>query len=228
MIGSRSPRTLRICVLAVLVALFASACLPSTPSSGRATPVRRVLLLGDSVTYGLFSTSPRVHEPLSAMLADRGVGLHVTGFPAENPIFTWPGHLSWSLRMRHEIETWNPDMVVIQTMLFTDADRPERVAAYRSAIAELMDLAKARGAHVYIVSHHGVPGTSWARERDVAQSLQASAASSRGISTIPLDWWMQRCEGGVIGDGVHLTEAGQRCHALAITFAVDQLRDTVG
>ena len=71
MIGSRSPRTLRICVLAVLVALFASACLPSTPSSGRATPVRRVLLLGDSVTYGLFSTSPRVHEPLSAMLADR-------------------------------------------------------------------------------------------------------------------------------------------------------------
>ena len=40
--------------------------------------------------------------------------------------------------------------------------------------------------------------------------------------------YVVRCEGGVIGDGVHLTGAGQRCHALAITFAVDQLRDTVG
>ncbi|MFV0317879.1 MAG: SGNH/GDSL hydrolase family protein [Microthrixaceae bacterium] len=213
-----------VCLLAVL----ATSCLPVAPSLGRGTPVRRVLLLGDSVAYGLFGTSPRVHEPLTAMLADRGIETHVTGYPAENPIFNWPMNLPWLLRMQHEIETWDPDMVIIQTTLFVEADEPGKVEEYRKAIAELMDLAQSRGAHVYIVKHHGVPGTPEAHQRDVAEVLQNQAAAPRGIFTIPLDWWMDRCAGGLMGDGVHLTEAGQRCNALAMTYAVDQLRGAVG
>ncbi len=224
----RRRRAFRLIAAVALVLLLATACIPEKPSAGRSTPVRRVLVLGDSISYGLFGTSPRIHDPLGQMLADRGVSLRVTGFPAENPIFTWPGNFPWLLRMQHEVETWNPDMIVIQSTLFADADQPGRIDAYRSAIGQLMDLARSRGAHVYIVSHHGVPGTKEARQRDIAQALQAQAAASRGISTIPLDWWMQRCAAGTSTDGVHLTYAGQRCHALAVTFAVDQLRDVVG
>ncbi len=190
--------------------------------------MRRVLLLGDSITFGLFGTSPLVDKPLSTMLADRGVALHVTGYPAENPSFEWPDHLPWALRMRHEVDTWNPDMVIIQSMLFHDYAEPGRVDAYRAAIAELMDIAKSRGAHVYIVAHRSTRGAPEEAGRRVAERLQAEAAKSRGISTIPLDWWLARCQDPTIGDGIHLTSSGQKCNALAITMAVDQLRGVVG
>lgn len=210
------------------VSMFAAACLPVEPSTGRAGPVRKVLVLGDSFSYGLFSTTPQLHGPLGRLMADRGVGLHVTGFPGESPADTWPGHLPWSLRMRHEVDTWNPDMIVIQTTLFPDADSPARRAAYSRAIGEIITIARSRGAHVYLVSHPGSPMSKERHERDVAQSLQAKAAAGKGISTIPLDWWMERCAGGTVADGWHFSAKGQNCHALAITFAVDQLRGAVG
>lgn len=211
------------------VALFASACLPAAPSAGRATPVRRVLVLGDSLTYGLFGTTPRLHGPLSRLLSDRGIGVHLTGFPGENPIDTYPGHFPWALRMQHEISTWNPDMVVIQSTLFAGPWSQERKDAYLDATRELITLAKSRGAHVYLVSHHRSPKPSDANARDLAQQLQAEAAAEiGGVETIPLDWWMARCAGGTVGDGWHLSAKGQDCHALAIASAVDQLRSSVG
>lgn len=211
-----------------LLAFLSAACLPPVPTPGRAGQVKRVLILGDSVTFGLFGTSPQVQTPLRVMLADRGVDLHVQGFPAENPLFVWPGHFGWSLRMQHEVSTWDPDMIIVQSMLFPDSDDAARRTAYSNAIAEIFDIARSRGAHVYTVSHHVPPGTEWSRGREVAESLQAEAAASRQIQRIPLDWWMARCPDGVIGDGVHLTEKGQRCNALAIITAVDQLRSAVG
>lgn len=210
------------------VALFASACLPAAPSAGRATPVRRVLVLGDSLTYGLFGTTPRLHGPLSRLLSDRGVGVHLTGFPGETPIDLWPGGMSWGRRMRKEVSAWDPDMIVIQSTLFPDPDSPARRAAYSVAMDDLIAVARSRGAHVYLVSHPAPPTALDRRQRDVAQKLQAAAAEGKGISTIPLDWWMQRCEGGTVSDGWHLSAKGQDCHALAIASAVDQLRSSVG
>lgn len=214
--------------LAACVAVFAAACQPAAPSAGRATPVRKVLVLGDSVSFGLFGTTPRLHEPLTRLLADRGVDVHLTGFPGETPIDTWPGHLSWGLRMRHEVTTWNPDMIVIQSTLFPGADAPARRSAYSSAMDDLIAVARSRGAHVYLVSHPAPLTGPERHERDVAQQLQATAAAGKGISTIPLDWWMARCAGGTVSDGWHLSAKGQNCHALAIAAAVDQLRAKVG
>lgn len=230
--GRRSMRgqRARLVALAVVccVALATAACLPSAPSGGRPGPVKRVLVLGDSFTYGLFGTTPQLHGPLGRMLADRGIGLHVTGFAGETPVDTWAGHLSWGLRMRHEVTTWNPDVVIIQSTLFPDPDSPARRAAYSAATADLIAVARSRGAHVYLVAHPGSPRATERRERDVAQALQARAAAGKGISTIPLDWWMGRCEGGTVADGWHLSAKGQNCHALAFASAVDQLRSAVG
>lgn len=217
-----------VLALVGVLTLLSAACLPAQPSIGRAGPLRKVLVLGDSFTYGLFGTTPQLHGSLGHLLGDRGLSLHVTGFPGESPVDTWPGHLPWSLRMQHEVETWNPDMVVIQSTLFPDADSPARRAAYSRAIEELITIARSRDAHVYLVSHPGAPTAKERHERDVAQNLQARAAAGRGISTIPLDWWMQRCEGGTVRDGWHLSAKGQNCHALAITFAADQLRGAIG
>lgn len=230
----RARRTLRArrtaVVVAAIVALFglATACLPAKPAEGRATPVRRVLVLGDSMSYGLFGTTPQLEPVLRPMLADRGIQLHVTGFPAESPVYTWPGHLGWDLRMLHEVRTFNPDMIVIQSVLFPGAVHPEQHADYRNAVAHLMDVGRSRGAHVYVVKHPVPAGSQWAPGATVAHRLQAEAGASRGVETIPLDWWMQRCAGGRTSDGMHLSAAGQRCHALAITMAVEQLREAVG
>lgn len=218
-----------LAILVVVVALLSSACQPAAPAAGRAGPLKRVLVLGDSVTYGLFSTTPQLEPTLRPLLADRGIALHVTGFPGENPLDTYPGHFSWSLRMQHEISTWNPDMVVIQSTLFPGPHSQQRQDAYRKATRELIALAKSRGAHVYVVSHHRAPNPSDANARDLVQRIQGEVASEvGGVSTIPLDWWMQRCGGGTVGDGWHLSAKGQRCHALAVVTAVEQLRGAIG
>lgn len=215
-------------VLLSCVALFAAACLPAAPAPGRAGPLKRVLVLGDSITYGLFGTTPQLEPVLRPMLADRGIQLHVTGFPAESPVYTWPGHLGWSLRMMHEVETFDPDMIVIQSVLFPGAVYPDQHEAYRRSITELLDIARSRDAHVYVVRHHVPPGTEWSPGRDVGEQLQAEAAAPRGVQTIPLDWWMARCAGGTTADRVHLSAEGQNCHALAVVTAVDQLRGAIG
>jgi lysophospholipase L1-like esterase len=217
-----------VAVALLLVALLAAACQPTAPAPGRAGPLKRVLVLGDSITYGLFGTTPQLDPTLRRMLTDRGVALHVTGFAGENPIDTYPAHFSWILRMQHEISTWDPDMVVIQSTLFAGPWSEERTQAYRIAMRQLLTLAKSRGAHVYLVSHHRAPSANDAYARDLSQQLQAEvAAEVGGVETIPLDWWMERCTGGTVGDGWHLSAKGQNCHALAVVAAVDQLRGAI-
>jgi hypothetical protein len=198
-------------------------CLPTQPSAGRGTPVRKVLVLGDSMTFGLFSATPRLHEKLVGPMADRGISLVVSGGAGDTPLLPWPGSPPWSALMKGLVADHDPDMVIVQSTLFPDPTGP-RQTAYRAAMTELLDLARSRGAHVYVVSHPTPPGATDRTSRDVAQAIQRDIAASRGISTIPLDWWLGRCAGWASPDGWHLSEAGQRCHALAVTAAVDQLR----
>jgi hypothetical protein len=126
------------------------------------------------------------------------------------------------------IDAEDPDMVVIQSVLFVGADDPARQEEYATAIADLYDIAQSRGAHVYIEAHHHALDPLARHEMEVAQRMQAEAAVGRGIEVIPLDWWIARCDHPVLLDGWHLTAAGQECHADAVIAAVDQLRKAVG
>jgi hypothetical protein len=217
--------------LSLLVGVAAAVlggCLPAQPATGRGAPLRRVLVLGDSMTFGLYGTTPRLHDALGRALMERDVQLLIDGFPGEDPVDVWPGHPRWADRLRSDIAAFDPDMVVIQSILFLGASDPARRAAYSAAITELYDVAQSRGAHVYIVSHQ-LPTDPVARdEMTVAESLQAEAAAGRGIATIPLDWWLARCAAPFVGDGWHLSASGQECHATAVAEAVDQLRRSIG
>lgn len=226
--GRTRTRSVAVLVAVASAALVLTACFPTQPSAGRGSPVQRVFVMGDSMTFGLFGTTPRVHESLGRLMADRGVQLRIDGFPGETPLDPWPGNAGWAQRMQQQVSAWDPDMIVIQSTLFTNPDGPGRQAAYLASMRRLLDIATSRGAHVYLVSHATPPGAQERRARDVSQALQAQAAAGRGISTIPLDFWMQRCEGGVVSDGWHLTAKGQDCHALAVALAVDQLKGVNG
>jgi lysophospholipase L1-like esterase len=213
-------------VLAVVLAMFLLAgCLPDKPSAGRGTPVRRVLVLGDSISHGLFGSTARVHEPLQQRLSQRKIAVRVAGNAAETPIDIWPGNPSWPNLMRWWVEAENPDMVIIQSMLFNDSANLARQAQYRTAMRQILDEAQRRGAHVYLVRHPVPAPRAEARNLAVAERLQAEAAAGRGISTIPLDTWINSCDRPFHTDGWHLGPNGQRCHADALVAAVDQLRD---
>jgi hypothetical protein len=129
--------------------------------------------------------------------------------------------------MRWWIADQDPDMVIIQSTLFVNPT-PERQQEYRAAITELFDIAQSRGAHVYIVSHQLAPNPKDHDEALVAQGIQGDVAASRGISTIPLDWWIARCPSPTLLDGWHLTANGEDCYADGISAAVDQLKRAVG
>ncbi len=221
-------RTSLLALVGFLSIVVLSGCLPAQTSAGRATPVRRVLLLGDSITYGLYGTTPQVHGPLGRLMADRGVALTVDGFPGETPIDSWPGNPSWLDRMRWWVAVEDPDMIIIQSVLMPDADHPVRQAIYLEVMRQMLDVAQSRGAHVYLVSHPIPPGAAEQQASEVAQSLQADAVAGRGIATIPLDFWLDRCAGAYVADGWHLSAQGQDCHALAVALSVDQLRAVNG
>jgi hypothetical protein len=224
-----SRQTTAVLALVAATVLVAGACLPAQPSGGRGTPVKRVLVMGDSLVHGLFGTTPKVTGPLTSALADRGVQVRFDGFPGETPIDTWPTNSTgWIQRMQAQISSFDPDMVVIQSMLFPDPGNPSRQALYQAAVGTLLDIAQSRGAHVYLVNHHSPPGAFERLSRDVAQSIQARVAAGRGISTIPLDWWLANCAAPYVPDGWHLSAQGQNCHTLAVVSAVDQLRGVNG
>lgn len=214
--------------LAVLAAVgLLTGCLPERPSAGRNTQVRRVLVMGDSITHGLFGTSPSVLAPLRERLGRKWIAVTVDGYPAENPLDIWPDHPRWVDRMRSRVQTEDPDVIVIQSILVQEGAKPDRQVLYRAAVRELFDVAQSRGAHVYIVEHQVPPLVKERTEQLVAERIQAEEAKARGISAIPLDVWLDLCDAPYLRDGWHLNATGQRCHADAITAAVDQLRDSL-
>lgn len=223
----RLRRPLALLAVAVVGTLVLGACQPERPSDGRGTPVRRVLIVGDSMTHGLFGTTPRVHERLVPLLADRGITTRIGGSPGSTILRPWPGQARWTDIVRGEVASFNPDVVIIQSTLFPGGRDRARQQAYLAEARALFSVAGSRGAHVYMVAHPDPPGAKERTERDVARFLQTIASGPR-VSMIPLDWWLARCAGGTSRDGWHLSGAGQDCHALAVTVAIDQLRERNG
>lgn len=208
--------------------IVATGCLPAAPSVGRPGPISKVELIGDSVSWGLFGTTPWVRTEMEQRMYVRRMSFSMDGGPAENAISTFTSPTPWVDRLAARIAADDPDVIVIQSSLFDGATDPAKQEAYRTAFTALVDVARSRDAHVYVVFNHTPPDPKLASELAIAQWLQAEVIAGRGISTIPMAEWMDRCPGGYIGDGVHLTDAGTRCYANALTAAIDQLRKQVG
>ena len=144
--GGADKRALVALVLVLVTVLVASACLPAAPSRGRGTPVKRVLVMGDSLVHGLFGTTPKVTGPLTAALSDRGVQVRFAGYPGETPIDTWPTNSTgWIQRMQAQIASFDPDMVIVQSVLFPDPDNSACQQLYAAAMTTLLDIAQSRG-----------------------------------------------------------------------------------
>lgn len=224
---SRRARRLGVAAIAAL-AFVATSCLPASPATGRNTPVRKVALIGDSLSWGLFGTTPRIEQPLRDRLAASGIAFTLDGGPGDTLDTPWPGSARWEDKLRQRIAADDPDVVIIQSVLFPGAGDPAKDASYLAAASRLFDIAQSRGAHVYIVAHHPPTNPTEFLAAIRAQQLQAQAAAGRGIATIPLDWWMARCPGAFVFDGFHLSATGVACHADALNAAVNQLRNVVG
>lgn len=212
----------------VTLAVLTTSCLPGAPATGRPGPVRKVEVLGDSLTYGLFGTSPSVDGKLRAKLAASGISLTVDGGPGDTIPTPWPGQPSWAQKLQERITNDDPDVVIIQSVLFVNADDPANQQAYRVAATQLLDIAQSRGAHVYFVRHHQPSDATERHAADVAQQIQADVAAGRGVEFIPLDWWLSRCQKPFIKDGWHLSANGSECWANAANSAVNQLRNAIG
>ena len=211
----------------VVFGLAVTGCLPA-PTTGRPGPVRRVAVLGDSISWGLFSTTPWVRDELASRLRKRRVDLTLIGGPAETPLLSWPGWAPWIDELRNTVATVDPDIVIVQSMLFPGADDPANQELYRTAVRELLSVAQSRGAHVFVVMHAAPPSPTEARETFIAQSIQADEATGLGIGVIDLGAALRRCRRPFVTDGWHISAAGQRCHADAVVAAVDGLRRSLG
>lgn len=219
----RARRSVVLVALVAVAALALGACQPEKPSAGRGTPVRKVLIVGDSMTFGLFGTTPMVHGALRTRLQARGVDVRLVGAAGSSIVEPWPGRPSYAELMRTNVNSLDPDVVIIQSMLFPGGTNTARHDAYIAATQQVVALAKSRGAHVYLVDHNDPRDPTSRREKEIAQYIQAVVAGP-GVSHIPLDWWIANCDGGTIADGWHLTGNGQECHAQAIAVAIDQLK----
>lgn len=223
-------RSSRLVVAAfVACAVLLTGCLPEAPATGRGTKVRRVLVLGDSLAHGLFFSTPGATNALKARLGQNNISLKLIGGPGSTVLEPWPGVDPWNDQLRAAVSSYDPDVVIIQSTLFPGWADPARQRAYTAAITAAYDIAQSRGAHTYIVAHHRGNESEANAAADMAERLQQEAAVGRGISTIPLHWWIGRCaKNPVIADGQHLTEAGVGCYADALNAAVNQLRNSVG
>lgn len=219
----------RVLPLALLgFTLVATACLPAAPSAGRPGHIGKVEVVGDSLTWGLFSATPWIRTEMEKRMYVRRMSFTMDGGPAENAMQTFLDPTPWVDRLAARIAADNPDVIIIQSSLFDAPDTPGRQDAYRAAFAALIDMAKSRDAHVYLVTNHVPPDAKLAAELDVAERIQRDVVAGRGISMIPVDLWLDTCKGAFIPDGIHLTQAGVECEANGLTAAIDQLRKQAG
>lgn len=223
----RRRRAVGAVAVVLLSALLLSACQPARPSAGRSTPVRRVLIVGDSISWGIFGSTPRVNELLVPMMSARNISTWFLGFAGDNILEPWPGQPRWIDIVSERISSWNPDVVVVQSSAFPGGRDAHKQELYLAAARELFRVAGSRGAHVYRVEHSMPPDPNLRAEHQIAEFLQEVAAGDR-ISAIPLRWWLEHCDRPFVSDAWHLSGSGQKCHADAVTAAVDQLRAVVG
>lgn len=218
----------RQALLVVAVAALTTACLPAAPAAGRPGPVRKVALIGDSLTFGLFGTTPAVTEALRSKLAVSGVSLSVDGGPGDTLATPWPGRPTWAELLQARIDRDDPDVIIVQSMLFPGSDNPANHDPYYRAALRLLDIAQSRGAHVYFVQHHRPNDAVEFNAAVVAETIQSHAAEGRGVGFIPLNWWLDHCQRPFASDGWHLSAAGSQCWANAANAAVNQLRNEIG
>ncbi|MFN8052358.1 MAG: SGNH/GDSL hydrolase family protein [Acidimicrobiales bacterium] len=215
-------------VLLSAIIVLATACLPSGAATGRLTPVRKVEVIGDSLTWGLFGTTPTVESALRSKLAASGISLTLDGGAGDTLDTPWPGRQRWDTLLQARIDRDDPDVVIIQSILFPGANDPANYPAYRAAASRLIEIAQSRGAHVYLVAHHRPTDATELQAADIAEKLQAEAAAGHGVPTIPLNWWLDHCRSPFSNDGWHLSGEGEVCWANAANAAVNQLRNAVG
>lgn len=185
-------------------------------------------MIGDSLTWGLFTATPWIRTEMEKRMYVRRMSFSMDGGPAENALQTFLSPTPWVDRLAARVAATDPDVIIIQSSLLNAPDTPGRQDAYRAAFAALVDVARSRDAHVYIVKNHVPPNPQLANELAIAEGIQAEVVANRGISTIPVDLWMDTCQGAFIADGIHLTDAGVQCAANGLTAAIDQLRKQVG
>jgi len=223
--ASRRRSTL---LLVLAIALLATACLPSETAAGRPGPVRKVALLGDSLTFGLFGTTPGVADPLRERLGASGLSVTIDGGPGDTLQTPWPGHANWADLLQTRVDQDDPDVVIIQSILFPGAENPANHDSYLRAAQKLIDIGQSRGAHVYFVQHHRPNNSTEFNAAEIAERLQGIAAEGRGIGVIPMNWWIARCASPYAFDGWHLSGNGVRCWADAANAAINQLRNERG
>jgi hypothetical protein len=165
---------------------------------------------------------------LTSRLEKSGIEVSFDGYPGETVIHPWPGQPPWTEILRTRIDSFDPDVVIIQSVLFPYSEEPGAHELYLSQMTALFDIAQSRGAHVYIVSHQTPTNATEAAAKQVAQELQARAAQGRGIGVIPLDWWIAHCRKPFVADGWHFSANGVACWADAANAAVNQLRNEIG
>src|SRR5690606_30084696 len=188
--GGTKRRVVHVAAALLAVALLA-ACEPPRPSAGRGTPVRRVFLLGDSITHGLYGTTPRIHGLLDQRLRQRGIQLSIGGFPGENPLWVWPGHPSWLEVLRERVRNFDPDMIIIQSTLFPEVGDPAKHDLYLRTVRQMLDVAQSRGAHVYSVHHRPPPARH--PEQRIALAVCAQLLGQDGADRGRVGCQLQPC-----------------------------------
>lgn len=201
------------------MALAATACVGPPVRTGE---YRRVLIVGDSLINGSATLEgyPSLAPVLQPMLAEAGVDVRFAGVAGSTPL-----NNRWSLIVREQVETWDPDLVILGSVIPGDPDTFSRQAVEWGWINAN---ASARGADAWrIVPPVPVPGTfidtlyhpTLQRLRDV-QALGMRAGSSLRSTTVDLDAALAGCHAAWTWDGGHLTEQGQTCFANALFLRI--------
>jgi len=204
----------RVCVpLVVVLATLAGAACQAPPV--RTSNYRRVLIIGDSLFHGSawLEGNPKLMDPLQPLLAQRGVEVRLIGRSAALPVEN-----GWARQVKDQVATWDPDLVVAESVIADDLDGValQRLLLEWSAISHL---ATAKGAEFWRVEpvapipgsyYDGLYGPRLPGLR-FAQSTGVRTATPNRPTVIDLETAIRTCENGSAADGLHLTAAGQIC-----------------
>jgi hypothetical protein len=187
--------------------------------------VDRVLFVGDSLTF-------EAAAQLEARFAEADVELRFIGYPGTGLL---SGQGWWNRELTHAVETWKPDVVVLQACCnYKTAEpgyelgdgttiAPSSAAMYdawEDQARDAVDRAGARGAEVFWVSTPAASEQLWpvyleriARFNDIYAGLGVELIDWAGVltpdgtfaATLPIDGEQVQVRDD---DGLHLTVAG--------------------
>lgn len=192
------------------------------PAGPAADGHRRVLLLGDSLLDGAV-------PELTGIFDRHGVASRFEGAPGTGPL-TPPGW--WREELRVAVEEFNPDVVVIEACCNYDseaphrvyggkvveADSPEMYKQWEMAMLELVALAGARGAHVFVVAipPPAAPGVF----ASLAPRVDRLNRIYTGLRVPLIDWAAALPPTERASDGLHLSDRADQLVTEATWAAV--------